>query len=205
MRDSPAQPAIRAATASDARAIAELHLTSWLATYRGICADAFLDSLTAEQFESYHRPRLQAPPEEAAKSPFLVACDSRDRASIIGFARCGPMRRTSPTGDALPAQVVERFSSELYAIYVHPDRLGRGFGRLMFDASARELQLLGHKNLCVWVLSENVGARRFYERMGGKPAGESRITLQGTSYPEIAYGWDDLPLATSQMQKHSKL
>jgi len=190
---------VRAATASDAPSIAALHLASWLATYRGICADEFLDSLTAEQFEGYHRPRLQASPEEAAKAPFIVACDSQDQSTIVGFARGGPTRSKSPTGDPLPAEVIERFSAELYAIYVHPDHLGRGVGRLMFNAAARELRSLGHASLCVWVLSANARARRFYERMGGKLAGESQFTLQGASYPEVAYGWDDLPLAASQI------
>jgi ribosomal protein S18 acetylase RimI-like enzyme len=191
MRDRQSRTIIvRAAIEPDAPTIASVHLASWLATYRGICADTFLDSLTAKTFEGYHRPRLQMSPEQARPSPFLVACDRARSDEIIGFARCGPTRAKSPVGDELPPDVAQRFSAELYAIYVHPERFGRGAGRAMFDAVVRELGALDHKTMCVWVLSQNAGARRFYERMGGTVAGEANITLDARAYSQVAYGWD---------------
>lgn len=183
---------VRPAVESDVARIADVHLASWLATYRGICSDTFLDSLTAKTFEGYHRPRLQMPPEQARSSPFLVACDRARSNEIIGFARCGSTRPKSPTGDALPSDVAQRFSAELYAIYVHPERFGRGAGRAMLDAVVHELGTLGHKTMCVWVLTENRRARAFYERMGATLAGEANITLDGRAYPQVAYGWDRL-------------
>jgi ribosomal protein S18 acetylase RimI-like enzyme len=183
---------IRTATESDVAAIAQLHLASWLATYRGICADAFLNSLTVELFASYHRPALTKSPDEMARSPFIVACDRAEAHAIVGFARGGPMRVASPTGDAIPAEIAQQFSAELYAIYVHPASLGRGAGRALWDESISRLQAIDHRNLCVWVLRDNAPARRFYERMGGVLVGESSITLAGVSYPEVAYGWHDI-------------
>jgi GNAT superfamily N-acetyltransferase len=115
-----------------------------------------------------------------------------DAHTIIGFARGGPMRTASPTGDAIPAQLAQRFSAELYAIYVHPASLGRGAGRALWDESLDRLRAIGHGNLCVWVLRDNAPARRFYERKGGVPVGQSSITLAGESYEEVAYGWHDI-------------
>ena len=41
-----------------------------------------------------------------------------------------------------------------------------------------------------WVLAEN-SARRFYERLGGEPAGESMVTIAGARLREVAYVWRD--------------
>jgi hypothetical protein len=40
-----------------------------------------------------------------------------------------------------------------------------------------------------WVLADNP-ARFFYERMGGKRAGERDENLWGATLHEIAYGWN---------------
>ena len=49
----------------------------------------------------------------------------------------------------------------------------------------------GFASLGLWVLSDNVPARRFYETMGGR-AGETRIDRRGELVlDDIAYLWDD--------------
>lgn len=183
-------PLIRTARVADVPQLAGVHLASWLHAYRGVCSDEFLDSLTAETFEGYHRPRFNPAPDES--QPFLVACDDDHR--VIGFARAGPTRATSPTGDPIDCDLLQRYSAELYAIYVHPDCQSRGVGRKLFAATVERLSQLGHESLCLWVLRDNRRSRRFYERAGGLPAGESPITLAGIAYPQVAYAWKSLDL-----------
>jgi ribosomal protein S18 acetylase RimI-like enzyme len=189
---TPRQPIciIRTATVADVPALAAVHIAAWLEAYRGICADSFLDSLTPRTFEGYHRPRFNSAGAPEAAQPFIVACD--ETGGVIGFARGGPTRSASPTGDPLPPNFEDRFACELYAIYVHPNAQGRGAGRRLFDELGRGLHSLGHQSMCLWVLSANISARNFYERRGGVLAGESVITLDGAAYPQVAYAWEDL-------------
>ena len=181
---------VRPAVVDDVSALSRVHLAAWIDAYRGICADAFLDALRVETFEGYHRPRFDAAtgkPDE--REPFFVACD--DAGEVIGFSRGGPTRATSPTGDPLPSGFEKQFSGELYAIYVLPAHQSRGIGRQLFRVTMHRLVELGHRSLCLWVLSGNHVAREFYRRRGGREAGESHITLAGQTYPQVAYAWPD--------------
>ena len=81
-------------------------------------------------------------------------------------------------------------SGELYLLYVLRACHGRGIGRAVFDACHYELARCGHHGMLVWVLAQNP-ARRFYERLGGEPAGESEVALAGVRLRETAFVWRD--------------
>jgi len=187
----------RAAAVQDVPALAGVHLAAWLAAYRGICSDSYLDKLTRETFEGYHRSRFDSAGQPDPAQPFIVACDSD--AGVIAFARGGPTRPAGPTGDALPAGFAQSYSCELYAIYVHPHQQGHGAGRILFSEMARRFHALGYSSLCLWVLAGNTNARQFYERLGGRLAGDSVITLDGIAYPQVAYAWEKLPHAPQRI------
>ncbi len=202
---------IRGARSLDVAGLAQTHLAAWLHAYHGVVDDGWLSSLTAQEFEKYHRPRLSDAGSEPAE-PFLVAVapeaaarrpdesigsHTRSRSaapapSTLGFALAGPTRAKSPTGDSLPDDFAGAFSAELYAIYVHPSCQGRGIGRALVGRIVEELVVRSHPSMCLWVLSGNTQARRFYERAGGLLVAESAITLGGRGYPQVAYGWDRL-------------
>jgi len=186
---------LRAPTAADVPALGAVHLASWNEAYRGVCDGGWLSTLTVEQFEEYHRPRVGE--GAGAGEPFLVATGTGGVKGVVGFARGGPTRAASPTGDALPAGFGLKdgggWEAELYAIYVLPRCQGMGVGRRLFEGVASALAGVGRGSMCVWVLSGNAGARRFYERMGGALAGESTVTLGGRAYAQVAYGWGRMP------------
>lgn len=177
---------LRIAHPNDIPALAHTHLASWLFAYRGVIDDAWLDTLTEDIFTNYHRAAFPLQPGQ----PFLALSDEAGR--IAGFARGGPTRTHSPTGDPLPADFAGNWSSELYAIYVNPDFMGQGHGRRLFAALAAELTNLGHTSMCQWVLPGNRSGRGFYDRIGGQIVAESEITLGGKAYPQVAYGWQDI-------------
>lgn len=55
--------------------------------------------------------------------------------------------------------------------------------------------------MLLWVLAENARARRFYERAGGRVAGERRDEIGGVAVQEVRHAWDDLrasPLADAR-------
>src|SRR5205814_2097153 len=47
------------------------------------------------------------------------------------------------------------------------------------------------KSMLVWVLRENLPARRFYETLGGVYLREKPLGWRGTDAVEVAYGWAD--------------
>jgi RimJ/RimL family protein N-acetyltransferase len=56
-------------------------------------------------------------------------------------------------------------------------------------AAVLRLKLFGHANAMVWTLKDNARARRFYERLGGRPLGERQERIGGVDLAEVAYGW----------------
>jgi hypothetical protein len=44
----------------------------------------------------------------------------------------------------------------------------------------------------LWVLRDNLPARRFYEELGGTLIGERTDRREMAELPEVAYGWRDI-------------
>jgi ribosomal protein S18 acetylase RimI-like enzyme len=54
------------------------------------------------------------------------------------------------------------------------------------------LQQRGFSAAALWVLRENLRARRFYERLGGKVIAETEDVRGAATLVELAYDWPDL-------------
>ncbi len=67
---------------------------------------------------------------------------------------------------------------ELEALFVHPDRHGRGIGRMLAEHAIRELGVVR-----VDVNEQNPGAVAFYERIGFLVVGRSEVDGQGREFP----------------------
>ena len=141
---------IREAEPKDAEAIAEVHVRSWQAAYRGQLADEYLDGLSVEERLDQHSRSLEQPPAEWRT---WVAQDGPD---VAGFAVTGPSQ---------DADATER-TGEVYAIYLEPDRVGTGAGRELFEHAVGDLRDRGFDAVTLWVLETNERARRFYEVAG---------------------------------------
>lgn len=55
---------------------------------------------------------------------------------------------------------------EIISLYLLPEHMGMGYGRLLLQAAVGELEKLGFNKVFLWVLEDNCNARRFYERCG---------------------------------------
>ena len=149
---------VRTANVIDAPAIAGVHVSSWLSTYRGLLPDDFLESLS----ETNYTERWKRVITEGT-SKVVVAEDGAD---VVGFAS-GGRERAGEQG----------FEGELYAIYVLDNAQGRGFGRELVRAMVEGLRELGLGNMIIWVLRDNRPAREFYERLGGNYVRAQPITI----------------------------
>jgi ribosomal protein S18 acetylase RimI-like enzyme len=82
-------------------------------------------------------------------------------------------------------------AGEVYAIYVHPERVGTGHGRILFAHAVGDLRARALDPLVVWVFEDNPRARRFYEAAGFRPDGaRHEIDFDGVRVPEVRYRLD---------------
>jgi ribosomal protein S18 acetylase RimI-like enzyme len=184
--------AIRRACASDAAAIAAVHVAAWREAYEGLLPERVLGALSVEDRSRRWR-RIMAEPDPAMESAVFVAVVS---AQVAGFGSCGRQR------DA--ALAAAGFEGEFSALYLLAAHHGQGLGRLLMGAMARDLAARGLCGAALWVLRENLRARRFYEALAGQVITERAETLGAhlpgerveadgsTPLREVAYGWPDL-------------
>ena len=143
--------AYRDAVVADARVIAEVHVRSWQAAYRGELPDDYLDGLSVDEREEQWVAWLTDPEQG---SGLVVGTDERGR--VVGFTSFGPSR----DGDARDG------TGEVRTIYVRPEWFGTGTGRDLFARANDRLRELGYTRASLWVLATNVRSRRFYEKAG---------------------------------------
>ncbi len=173
---------IRPARVEDARAISQVHIESWRATYPGIVPQDYIDSLDVDVFTERWADRLTTHPEMLI---FVAEADQR----ICGFASGGPARAELPG-----------FPGELYAIYLTPESQSKGIGFHLFWAVAHGLLRDEYSAMYVWVLDENP-SKNFYRRMGGRELSSAEIELGGRLLKEVSYGWSDLSFAVEQARQ----
>jgi L-amino acid N-acyltransferase YncA len=167
---------IRLATPADAMDIANIHVETWRTTYRGMMPDSLLDNLSLATRGNFWLGYLNNPPEGA----FVYVAED-DAGNIAGFANAGP-----------PRPEVKDFAGELYALYILKEQQGKGTGRALMQATARDLEARGVKSMMLWVFKENEPSRRFYEALGGQLLDELQFEISGVPLTAVGYGWHDI-------------
>lgn len=120
--------------------------------------------------------------EPATNNKTVVFVDEID-GQIVAFGACGEQRD--------PKLKRIGFEGEVGSIYVLQAFQGQGIGVALMSVLAGTLIDLGAHGLALWVLRENVLARRFYERCGGMTVAEKSDDQGVAVLVEVAYGWDD--------------
>jgi GNAT superfamily N-acetyltransferase len=144
---------IRLATPADADILGAIGGRSWRATYPGIVPEAVLDEWVDHAAEGWHAAFAQQGPDSAWRA--WVA--ERDGV-VAGYATTLPARSNwldPPDG-----------AGELSNLYLEPDAIGTGVGRLLYRHAVSDLRDRGFNPLVVWAFRDNTRARRFYDRMG---------------------------------------
>jgi ribosomal protein S18 acetylase RimI-like enzyme len=154
----PEMVVVRRAEVADAPGIAKVGVRSWQAVYRGLMPDAFLDRLDADQGAQSWSKTITSPDNDVT-----VAVDGLR--GVLGF--CLLIR--SRDADASPT------TGELAAIYVDPAVWRTGIGAALAAELFKAAAARGFDTLTLWVLEDNTGARRFYERLGFQHDGTMRL------------------------------
>ena len=157
-------PLIRPARAEDAAAVTDVHTRTWQAAYEHVFG--------AERLASIDVSRRRAFAEQSIASGRVAVAEKDDR--IVGFVAVGPSTDVEGEG-------------ELYAIYVLPEAWGSGAGHGLMDA-AKELLRESYRDATLYVLDDNLRARRFYEREGWSLDGTTKTDeLLGVPVAEVRY------------------
>ncbi|HXT91170.1 MAG TPA: GNAT family N-acetyltransferase [Trebonia sp.] len=166
---------VRLMTESDIRAVSAIRVTGWQAAYPGMVPQAYLDALSVEHDTAMRRERFHR--QSIAAITNFVATDAENE--VAGWACLGPYRGS---GTEDPA------AGELYAIYVKPSLIGTGVGRELIHAVHQHAAARGFHTLHLWVLRDNARARRFYERAGYAPDGDTKEDdFAGAPVAEVRY------------------
>lgn len=166
---------IRPATPADAAGIARVHVDTWRTTYQGIVAEATLAGLSLENRRQRWQEMLTHP------QPGTCLLVAEGRQGIVAFTSAGPARE-----DGILSW------GEVYAIYLLRQAQGKGLGRALMSAACTHLLAEGRPSMLLWVLKDNLPARKFYEALGGECRREKPIEIGGQSLIEVAYEWDDI-------------
>ncbi|KPF79697.1 hypothetical protein IP88_01690 [alpha proteobacterium AAP81b] len=142
--------ALRRAGAGDVATIAALHTVSWRTAYVGILDPDYLAGPIEADRQAVWAERLAMPRNDLV---VLLAetADGTGDARAVGFVCVMP--------DADPP-----WGSLVDNLHTHPAHRGGGIGETLLRAAAATVT----GGLHLWVYDANIGARRFYSRLGGK-------------------------------------
>ena len=160
---------LRRATSADAEAVGRIHVESWNVAYRGIVPDDVI-AKTDLAF------RTQFWVERIADRTWPVFVID-EGGECVAFCQMIPSK--DPDDD--PEQV-----GHITALHVLPHLRGQGHGRALVDHVLDEFTKRGYSTVTLWVLEENLAARRFYERYGFRQDAATRRAPRA-DVPEVRY------------------
>jgi RimJ/RimL family protein N-acetyltransferase len=162
---------IREADPKDARQIADVHVRSWQAAYRGLIPDEELANTSVDEREHFWSQILS----RSQRSNLVLL----EQDVVVGWTAFGAAR--DPDCDS--TQVYE-----LYGIYLLSNYWNTGCGRQLFQGAEQRMSSLALE-IVLWVFEKNIRARRFYEAAGFRiEAGKQKhITIREATLAEVRY------------------
>ena len=150
---------VRIASREDADIVGKVHSDAWKSAYRGIFSDEYIDIDTASKRRNEFLDSVQ----DDTCTYFLLE-ESDQAAGIV---------KTHKSNSTL----------EIESIYILSEFRGKGLGRQFIDFIKEERA----GNIFLWVLEANTNARRFYEKNGFVPTGDTRTITRGGEFKQLRY------------------
>lgn len=138
---------VRPATLGDVKDISKIHALSWKSAYKGMVPQQYLDELKNDFWVSAFQSWIM--------NGVLTVQLMVDNKLPVGCIAYGKSR-----DNKLPDW------GEIVSIYLLPEYFGRGYGKKLFDVALTDMKKSGYRNIYLWVLKENLRARKFYEKYG---------------------------------------
>ena len=160
---------IRNIKKEDIPQVVNIQIDEWRAAYKGMIDDEYLENMNVEK-------KIKMREKDYKETRFIVAEINNE---IVGF--CRYTDNINKTPETLEADC------ELRALYVKPEVKHNGIGKKMFQYAVNEFKNMGKTKMVLWCLKDNVLARKFYEKMGGKIIKERLIHIGNRDYEEVAF------------------
>ena len=184
---------IRAGSAADAAQIAVVQREGWFAAYEGIIPAAIINRVTTPDHGARVRQTFRTRPWQ--RMLVAVASDQEGQAGeqaasgIVGYASFGPETDvlSAPWPHPLSTDGEDGSVAELYALYVRPAWWSTGIGRVLMERVLARTSGAGYLSITLWVLRDNLRARRFYERAGFAPDGATNVLHRLGDVTELRY------------------
>lgn len=165
---------IRKGLPTDAKAIAQVHISSWQDAYRDLMPAQYLQSLGASlpQRESHWIRSI----ESGESSVFVAELNEQ----VIGWISVGSSR---------DEDIAAENSAEVMAIYVLAEHWQTGVGLALWKAGLQYLINQGYLHLTLWVLTGNERAIRFYRSVGcvEETGSERNLIRGGVALVQVRY------------------
>ena len=163
---------IRDIKKEDIPQVVDMQISGWRAAYKGMIDDEYLENMNVEK-------KIKMREKDYKEIRFIVAEIYNE---IVGFCRyTDNMEKTPETPEV---------DCELRALYVKPEVKHNGIGKKMFQYAVNEFKNMGKTKMVLWCLKDNVLARKFYEKMGGKIIKERLIHIGNRDYEEVAFEYN---------------
>lgn len=152
---------IRTATPKDIKDIATIHVTAWQVAYKGLIPQSYLD-------------KLSIPKREQAWSNILTNSNTYTivheiNGAVVGFANFGHTRDKDKN---------KNVTGEITSIYLNPRYWRKGLGTQLFEVILEEMKNQEFTEVTLWVLDTNQTACNFYQKMGLKPDGSTKLDIR---------------------------
>lgn len=147
----------------DIEQIAKIIDEDWKIAYKGIIDDDYLKNLNYKDREKRIRAKYN-------KETGVVFVEDNE---IKGFCRFGKNE--------------DENLAEIYALYVKNNYRRKGVGKKLIEQVKEILKSKGYKEMILWCLKENINARNFYEKSGGKLYKERKFKIENKEYDEVSY------------------
>ncbi len=159
---------IREVKYEDIEQIVDININDWKKVYKGIIDDTTLDNLDRNEKIEKWRQHYNI-------GNVIVA---EENGKILGYCRY----------DDNVAYENSDIDSEIIAIYVDYDSLGKGIGRKLVEYVMNDLKNKSKNKMIIWCLEKNENGRKFYEKIGGKlMTDEKYFEKDGKRYKEVGY------------------
>jgi ribosomal protein S18 acetylase RimI-like enzyme len=160
---------IRYANVDDAAILGEIHSQSWKVAYKGIVPKEILNKISSEKRQKYFEKALSEGWEEDA----IIFKDDM-AVGLICIGKCRDEDKDNSYG-------------EIWGIYLLPEYFNKGVGFELINWGISELANRKYEKISLWVLEDNVHARRFYEKIGFNHDGTVKEITIGKKLKEYRY------------------
>ncbi len=157
------------ATKKHATEMGFIHSCSWKKAYAGIIPDEIISEFTPEKRSEIFLNVIDTQSEEY----YLFKIDAQP----VGIASLSKSHEKN----------APNYVGEIYSIYFHPNYWGTPITQTAFQFCVDRLKTLGFTHVTIWVLDENIRAKKFYEKNGFIFDGHSEEIEIGIKLREIRY------------------